>query len=208
MNHYFNPYTIEVIVGTMSSGKTTALLDRGRKVKKYGSVPVVYYKPMIDTRDGDYIASRDGHKVEALLLEKSYDLEEMSGQEPSLILIDEAQFLDNKLPNIVRILKLDGHNVVCTGLPVDFRGQPFGPMPQLMALADNIHYRYPVCMEPVDVCHNNATLPQRLRNEEPDSAFSETIIIEGSTDEITYEPRCAVHHIVPNLRGWLVAEVL
>lgn len=202
-NETYNKATIECVVGTMYSGKSKELIERGYRAETYGHTKVHYFKPAIDTRDMA-IKSRDGQKVEAHLLEKGRDLFNYvngpDGQE--LVIIDEAQFFDQSIVYAVQILKHNGYNVVIGGLDKDFRGQPFGFMPQLMALSDApIKTKYSTCA--VDGCVENGSHPQRLRNGVPDSALSDTVVIEGSTDSIEYRPVCQIHHIVPDLEEYI-----
>jgi len=206
MNSTFNPGTIECIAGTMFSGKSKALIERGYRAAEFGNVDVYYFKPALDTRDRD-ITSRNGNSAKAILLEKGLQiLDHMDEiEKPSMIIIDEAQFFDDTLVFAIQLLRLKGHNVVIAGLDKDFRGQPFGIMPKVMALADShIHKVYPVCS--LD-CVEDGTLPQRLRNGEPDSALSPTVVIEGSSDNITYQPVCTKHHVVPDLEQYIQAQL-
>lgn len=206
-NETYNPNTIEVIVGTMFSGKSKELIERGYRAEKYGSTKVHYFKPSIDTRDMN-IKSRDGQKAEALALDKGRDLikylKETTKQE--LVIIDEAQFFDKSIVYAVQILKFNGYNVVIGGLDKDFRGEPFGYMPQLMALSDApIKTKYSVCA--VDGCVENGSHPLRLRNGAPDSALSDTVVIEGSLDEIEYRPVCKAHHKVPDFLEYITQKL-
>lgn len=207
-NTTFNEGSIEVIVGTMYSGKSRELLYRGSRAEKYGKVPVYYFKPSIDTRDGDFINSRDGITKKASLFKQSKELLQQLNNKPGLVLIDEAQFADKNIVYVSQLLKRKGYNVVLSGLPNDYRGQPFGVMPELMALSDApIKNIFSVCN--IEGCHNDGVLPQRLRNGKPDSALSPTIIIEGSdnSDTIEYEPRCELHHQVPEITEYLEKQM-
>ena len=205
-NTTFNPGYIECIVGTMFSGKSRELLYRGMRAEEYGAVKVLYFKPSIDLRDDEYIKSRDGLSRKAKLYDDSSELLDYVNGKPSLILIDEAQFSDKKLPIVVQLLSKKGHNIVLSGLPKDFRGQPFGVMPLLMALTQIPPKTvYSVCN--IKGCHNDGSLPQRLRNGDPDSALSPTVIIDGSTENITYEPRCEIHHEVPDIQVYLAQQL-
>ncbi len=206
MNSTFNPGYIECIVGTMFSGKSRELLYRGMRAEEFGDVKVLYFKPTVDTRDDEFIKSRDGMERRASLFSNGRELLNFVNGVPSLILIDEVQFCDESLIYAVQLLKFKGHNIVLSGLHTDFRGQPFGIMPQIMALSDTpIKSVFSVCN--ISGCHNDGVLPQRLRNGLPDSALSPTIIIEGSSEEITYEPRCADHHIVPDIDRYLLNQL-
>ncbi|OLS24958.1 MAG: Thymidine kinase [Candidatus Heimdallarchaeota archaeon LC_2] len=207
-NTTYNEGSIEVIVGTMFSGKSRELLYRGTRAERYGQIPVYYFKPSIDTRDGEYINSRDGITKKASLFKQSRELLEKLNDKPGLVLIDEAQFADKNIVYVSQLLKRKGYNIVISGLPNDYRGQPFGVMPELMALSDApIKNIFSVCN--IDGCHNDGVLPQRLRNGEPDSALSPTIIIEGSDnkDKIEYEPRCELHHKVPEIDKYLEKQM-
>lgn len=206
LNSTYNPGTIECIIGTMFSGKSRELLYRGMRAEEYGQVKVQYYKPAIDTRDDDIIRSRDGMSRKAILFDSADEILRYVNGTPCLILIDEAQFADETLVYVVQILKNRGHNVVLSGLANDFRGQPFGIMPQLMALSDNpIKTVYSVCS--IEGCRNDGVLPQRLRNGKPDSALSPTVIIEGANENILYEPRCLDHHSVPDIEEYLISKI-
>ncbi|MHA2168957.1 MAG: thymidine kinase [Candidatus Kariarchaeaceae archaeon] len=202
LNTTFNRGCLEVIVGTMYSGKSKELIERGNRAKNYGGVDTYYFKPTIDTRDKE-IASRNGQTALATQVETGKDiLNHMKAQSDAVVIIDEAQFFDETILYAVQLLKLREFNVVIAGLDKDFRGQPFGVMPQLMALSDvAIRKIYPVCS--IDGCVEDGTLPQRLRNGEPDSALSPTIVIEGSKDDIEYRPVCRLHHEVPDLGEYI-----
>ncbi len=205
-NTTFNLGAIEGIVGTMFSGKSRELLFRGMRAEDYGSVPVYYFKPAVDTRDDNNISSRDGLKKEAIVFKSGKEILEHVHDKPSLILIDEAQFADESLIYAIQLLKNMGHNVVLSGLPLDFRGQPFNIMPQIMALCDYpLKTVYSVCS--IEGCHNDGASPQRLRNGEPDSALSPTVIIEGSAENISYEPRCFDHHSVKDIEQYLTERM-
>ncbi|MCY3412616.1 MAG: thymidine kinase [Candidatus Heimdallarchaeota archaeon] len=197
-NQTYNRATIEAVKGTMFSGKSKELIERGYRAENFGHTKVHYFKPAIDTRSIE-IVSRDGQKQKAILLEKGKDLLNYlpgaEGQE--LIIIDEAQFFDESIIYAVQILKAKGYNVVIGGLDKDFRGEPFGFMPHIMALSDTmIQAKYSVCS--VDGCVEDGAFPLRLRNGKPDSALSPTVVIEGSSDEIEYRPVCQKHHEIPD----------
>ena len=192
----------------MFSGKSKALLERGLRASEYGGIDVYYFKPALDTRDIE-IVSRNGMAKTATLVEKGIEIYEQMLDVPteSVVIIDEAQFFDESLVYAVQLLKIRGHNIVVAGLDKDFRGQSFGFMPQLMALCDtHIQKVYPVCS--IEGCFEDGTLPQRTRNGEPDSALSPTVVIEGSSDEISYAPVCSSHHRVPDLEEYIKNQML
>ena len=203
MNQTFNRGCLESIIGTMFSGKSKALIERGYRAAEYGGISVYYFKPKLDTRDIE-ITSRNGETAKAVLLERGIDIMDYVKNipEPSMIIIDEAQFFDETLVYAVQLLRIKGHNIIVAGLDKDFRGQPFGIMPAIMALSDTkITKIYPVCS--IEGCVEDGSLPQRSRNGEPDSALSPTVVIEGSSDSITYAPVCSIHHSVPDLKEYV-----
>ena len=110
--------------------------------------------------------------------------------------IEEGQFFDEGLPEVVEVVADSGKQVLVTGLDRDFRGIPFGPMPRLMALADQVTKLTAICV----VCGEQATRTQRLIDGHPAGADSPLIVIGGMGDE-TYEARCRLHHEVPPPSG-------
>ena len=205
-NSTYNPGYIECIVGTMYSGKTREVIYRGRKAEKFGAIEVQYFKPNVDTKHNGVIKCRDGEEEEAITFKKSHEILDKANKEASLILIDEAQFSDNLLPFVVQSLKSKGHNIVVSGLIKDFRAQPFSVMAKLMAMADvPAKVVFSVCSS--EGCQNDGVFAQRFRNNEPDSALSPTVIIEGSNELISYEPRCVNHHFVPDIQEYLERKI-
>lgn len=212
-NNVFNQGNIEVIVSNMFSGKTDHLIKRRDRALKYANIPVTIIKPTIDTKGGDDVVTArieqdDGTTIEKQRPCRSFKTSwgmyhHFNKRIPQLILSDESQFWDKSIHNIAQLLVRLGHNIVFYGLPRDFRKQPFGYIPQLMAVAtrDPIFLKEAVCS--VDNCYNDGVNPQRLHFGEPDDAFSPTVIIDGSDDDYSYEPRCEKHHIVKRLEKWL-----
>jgi len=207
MSRFFNKYKIETVVGNMSGGKTTDLIHRGKIVEYYGSIDVFYFKHCNDTRtSASIIRSKDGISVDAVSFKSGYDIvRAIADTPPSLILVDETQFAYKDIIHAAWLLRNAGHNIVFYGLALDYRGMTFGYMPHLMAMADIVHYKYPMCSAK-EGCYEDGVLPQRLRNGKPDSAWSPTVIIDGEREDITYEPRCMVHHTVPNLKAWIDSQ--
>ena len=123
MNQTFNRASLEVIAGTMFSGKSKALLERGHRASEYGNIDVYYFKPILDTRDKG-IVSRNGMSKEAFLVKRGMDIfkqmEEVRNE--SMIIIDEGQFFDDSLIYAIQLLRLKGHNLIVAGLDRDFRG--------------------------------------------------------------------------------------
>lgn len=200
MNETFNRATIEALVGTMYSGKTEELASRIKRAKELGQCVVYTFRPIVDTRKQRQVAT-DQVKRAWDIIKKIDFLDERI-----MVVIDEAQFIDQTVLYAVQILKMRGCNVIVAGLDKDFRGQPFGYMPHLMALSDKKinHLEKAVCYK--HGCLEVATLPQRLKDGKPDSALSPTVIIEGSDSSYTYHPVCQKHHEVPGLELYLLKQ--
>jgi thymidine kinase len=154
---------------------------------------VFLIKPRLDTRtDALTVVSRSGAQHTALTVDDSSGIERLAG-EADIVAIEEGQFFDERLPDVVERLADAGKQVLVTGLDTDFRGIPFGPMPRLMALADQVTKLTAICV----VCGEPATRTQRLIDGQPVPADSPLIMIGGLGDE-TYEARCRLHHEVPS----------
>jgi len=167
---------IEVICGSMFSGKTEELIRRLKRAK-YAQQRVEIVKPKIDTRYDDvHVVSHDANQILATPVGASKDiLKLVEGVE--VLGIDEAQFFDEDLPEVCQTLALQGIRVIIAGLDMDFRGVPFGPIPDLLAVAEYITKVHAICPH----CGNLATHSYRLSND------SNTVLL-GEKD--AYEPRC------------------
>jgi thymidine kinase len=153
---------------------------------------VILVKPRLDTRtDRVTVVSRSGAQHHAVTVDSSAEIEAATA-DADIVAVEEAQFFDERLPEVVESLAALGKQVVLTGLDRDFRGIPFGPMPRLLALADQVTKLTAICV----VCGEPATRTQRLIDGQPASADSPLIVIGGMGDE-TYEARCRLHHEVP-----------
>ena len=152
---------------------------------------VQVFKPIIDDR---YIIERvhshAGIEIDAIPLAEITDLYKYLDPETSVVGIDEAQFFGKEIVNIVDDLANQGIRVILAGLDMDFRGEPFGMMPVLMAKAEKVDKLYAICM----VCGEPATRTQRIINGEP-ANYNDPVIIVGASE--MYEARCKKHHIVP-----------
>lgn len=167
---------IEVICGSMFSGKTEELIRRLKRAK-YAQQRVEIVKPKIDTRYDDvHVVSHDANQILATPVGASKDiLKLVEGVE--VLGIDEAQFFDEDLPEVCQTLALQGIRVIIAGLDMDFRGVPFGPIPALLAVAEYITKVHAICPH----CGNLATHSYRLTSD------SNTVLL-GEKD--AYEPRC------------------
>jgi thymidine kinase len=183
---------VHVICGCMFCGKTDEMLRLLRRFSIAGR-RVLLIKPRLDTRTEEVrVVSRSGAEHQALSVEDSSEIEALVG-DADIVAIEEGQFWDASLPDAVERLAEAGKQVLVTGLDRDFRGVPFGPMPRLMALADQVTKLTAICM----VCGEPATRTQRLIDGAPAPADSPLIVIGGMGDE-TYEARCRLHHEVPD----------
>ncbi|MCC6628279.1 MAG: thymidine kinase [Chloroflexi bacterium] len=184
---------VHVIAGCMFCGKTDEMLRLLRRFSIAGR-QVVLIKPRLDTRtDNVTVVSRSGAQHRAISVDSSAEVEPAAAK-ADIVAIEEAQFFDDGLPEVVERLAAAGKQVVLTGLDRDFRGVAFGPMPRLLALADQVTKLTAICM----VCGEPATRTQRLIDGRPAGADSPLIVIGGMGDE-TYEARCRLHHEVPGL---------
>jgi thymidine kinase len=185
---------IEVICGSMFSGKTEELIRRLRRAK-FANQRVEVFKPKMDTRyDAQKVVSHDATEILAIPLDDSSKILQHTIQRTSLgeggqmdvIGIDEAQFFDLELTDVCQKLALKGIRVIVAGLDMDYRGIPFGPMPHLLAVAEYITKVHAICAH----CGNLATHSYRK------VAQSERIML-GEKD--TYEPRCRACYNMGNI---------
>jgi thymidine kinase len=182
---------VHVIAGCMFCGKTDEMLRLLRRFSIAGR-RVILVKPRLDTRtDRVTVVSRSGAQHHAVTVDDSREIEAATA-DADIVAIEEGQFFDERLPEVVERLAELGKQVVVTGLDRDFRGVPFGAMPRLLALADQVTKLTAICM----VCGEPATRTQRLIDGEPAPTDSPLIVIGGICDE-TYEARCRLHHEVP-----------
>lgn len=182
--------SIEVITGSMFSGKTDELIRRLRRAKiaKQG---VLVVKPNLDTRYSiDKVASHAGSEFEATPIRSPSEIEALLTDEITVLAVDEAQFFDDTICSIVQELADKGRRVIVAGLDTDFRGEPFGPMPELMALAERVDKLHAICM----VCGGNASRTQRMIDGKP-ARYDEPVVVVGASE--LYEARCREHHEVP-----------
>ena len=137
---------IEVICGSMFSGKTEELIRRMKRAK-FAKQKVEIFKPAIDTRYSDEeVVTHEGQSIASTPLDSSASILLLSS-DIDVVGIDEAQFFDNGLPDICNQLANNGMRVIVAGLDMDFRGVPFGPMPQLMAIADEVTKVHAICVQ-------------------------------------------------------------
>jgi thymidine kinase len=178
---------IEVICGSMFSGKTEELIRRVRRAQ-IARQKVQVFKHSLDVRyAAREVASHNGLQLEAVPVENSAQLRALIAPETTVVAIDEGQFFDEGLVSLCEELADRGLRVIVAGLDLDFRGEPFGPMPQLMARAERVDKLQAICV----VCGGPASRTQRLINGQP-AAYDDPVIMVGA-DEV-YQARCRGCH--------------
>jgi thymidine kinase len=182
---------IEVITGPMFAGKSEELIRR-IKTLSYAHQKIMAFKPAIDNRyDKTAIASHDGDKYEAYAIKEANDILKLVKPYTQVVAVDEVQFFGKEIIQICEDLADKGVRVIVAGLDMDFRGEPFGPMPQLLARAEFVTKLTAACT----VCGCAATRTQRIINGHP-ADYNDPVILVGAKE--SYEARCRKHHIVPN----------
>ena len=181
--------SLTVITGSMFSGKTEELIRRLRRAL-YARRSVLVFKHALDTRsDLTEIRSHNGVPHEAIAVSTSGELLEGVEPETDVVAVEEAQFFDKGIVDACRRLADAGYGVIVAGLDMDFRGEPFGPMPMLLAEADEVVKLRAICAR----CGRDASRSQRLLDGKPAPA-SAPIILVGAQE--TYEARCRHCHEV------------
>ncbi len=182
---------IEMICGPMFSGKTEELIRRLRRAK-IARQRVVVFKPSLDTRyDEVQIVSHSAQRIPSIPVEDPLMMEHCLKQlslPVDVIGIDEAQFFDDTIIQLVENWANSGIRVVVAGLDQDYLGQPFGPIPHLLAIADMVTKQYAVCV----LCGAPATKSQRVLANHPTDQSVEKVLI-GALDN--YEARCRGCHV-------------
>jgi thymidine kinase len=191
---------VEVICGSMFSGKSEELIRRVRRTQ-FAKQSIVVFKPQLDNRYAEEaIVSHNGVSFMATPISLSSEIFQYVNDETDVIAIDEVQFFDEEITDVVQQLANSGYRVICAGLDQDFRGEPFGPMPAIMAVAELVTKLQAVCA----VCGSPASRTQRLINGRP-ASYHDPIILVGASE--AYEPRCRHHHEVPKTPSELVSAV-
>jgi thymidine kinase len=174
---------IEVIVGCMFSGKTEELIRRLRRAE-IARQKVAVFKPKIDVRfSTDHIVSHSDARLKSYVVQTSKEIEELA-QDAQVIGIDEGQFFDIGIIEVANRLANAGKRVIVAGLDQDYRGMPFEPMPQMLAIAEYITKTLAICV----VCGNPADRTQRTTE-------SNERVLVGAKD--SYEARCRKCFVPP-----------
>jgi thymidine kinase len=188
--HRYDGGWIELICGSMFSGKSEELirrLVRAEIAKQKAQV----FKPSLDDRyQHDKVSSHSGIHFEATVVQNAEEIAAQIAEDTDVIAIDEVQFFDWKIAELCDNLAHEGRRIILAGLDMDFRGEPFGPMPLLMAQAEVVDKLQAICM----VCGAPASRTQRLIDGRP-ANYDDPIILVGASE--VYEARCRQHHDVP-----------
>lgn len=180
---------IEVISGSMYAGKTEELLRRIKRIE-YAKKNIVVFKPKIDDRYSQTeIVSHNNGRTKSLIVSKSNEIYDYLKVLPYAVAIDEVQFFDSGIVEVCEYLADHGVRVIVAGLDRDFRGEPFGVMPMLLARSEYVTKLNAICQ----VCGAPATRTQRLINGKP-AHYDDPIILVGAKEQ--YEARCRHCHVV------------
>ena len=167
---------IEVVCGSMFSGKTEELIRRLRRAQ-FANQKIAIFKPTVDNRYSDVeVVSHDFHKLTSTPIKDPADMLKV-GPEVKVVGVDEAQFFGDSLVEVCQTLANRGVRVIVAGLDMDYLGQPFGPMPRLMAVAEDVQKVHAICVK----CGALATFSHRLSK-------SQDLVLLGEKD--IYEPLC------------------
>lgn len=168
---------IEVVCGSMFSGKTEELIRRIKRVQIAGQ-PFKVFKPSIDNRYSDVkVVSHSKSEIGSIVVNNSLEILDMVDHEDDVIGIDEAQFFDDKIINVCTLLANAGKRVIVAGLDMNYAGDPFGPMPGLLAIAEYVTKVKAICLD----CSSLSNFSYRLSD-------NESVVMLGETKE--YIPLC------------------
>jgi thymidine kinase len=174
----------------MFSGKTEELIRRARRAQ-IARQEVQVFKPALDNRyEVEKLASHDGVSLDAVSVEDARQILALLGPDTQVVIVDEAQFFDRSIVDVCASLADGGKRIIVAGLDTDFRGEPFGPVPLLMAEAEVVDKLQAICV----VCGAPATRTQRLIDGRP-ASYEDPIVMVGASE--VYEARCRNCHEVP-----------
>ena len=183
---------VEVICGSMFSGKTEELIRRVRRAQ-IAKQKVQVFKPSLDERYAlEKVTSHNGMDLDATIVTEAREILDLVEPDTAVVAIDEVQFFDWTIAEVCNALAENGKRVIVTGLDMDFRGEPFGPMPLLMAEAERVDKLSAICV----VCGAPASRTQRLIDGQP-ASYDDPVIMVGASE--VYEARCRHCHQVKQL---------
>ncbi|NLS75999.1 MAG: thymidine kinase [Chloroflexi bacterium] len=186
----YNGGWVEVVCGSMFSGKTEELIRRVKRAQ-IAKQKVQVFKPATDTRyDLEKVTSHSGGQIEATIVPDAESILSLVEPDTSVVAVDEVQFFNWEIAEICEVLADRGLRVIAAGLDMDFRGEPFGPMPILMAQAEIVDKLQAICVQ----CGAPANRTQRLVDGRP-ANYDDPVIQVGASE--VYEARCRVCHQVP-----------
>lgn len=178
---------IEAVVGPMYSGKSEELIRRLKRAK-IAKQEVIVFKPCIDNRySKEDVVSHSGISIRAIAINHTEEIHKYITDETQVVGIDEVQFFDEGIVAVALELADKGIRIIAVGLDLDFKAEPFGPVPELLARAEFVDKLQAVCVK----CGAPATRTQRLINKEP-ARYDDPIILVGATE--SYEARCRKCH--------------
>jgi thymidine kinase len=187
---------IELICGGMFAGKTEELIRRVRRAH-FARQKVQVFKPALDNRYAmERVSSHNGVQLDAVPVSSSQEILHLIAPDTTVVAVDEAQFFDPEIVQVCNELADRGMRVIAAGLDMDFRGEPFGPMPVLMTQAERLDKLQAICV----VCGAAASRTQRLVDGQP-ASYDDPVIMVGAQE--TYEARCRHCHEVPGGRTHL-----
>jgi thymidine kinase len=193
MRHSYSGGWIEVVCGSMFSGKTEEMIRRIRRAR-IAKQQVQVFKPAMDDRyHTEQVSSHNGLRWEAVPVGNAREIPDRLAPDTTVVAVDEAQFFDWELSPVCKALAGQGLRVILAGLDMDFKGEPFGPMPLLMAEAEEVTKLQAICV----VCGAPASRTQRLIDGHP-AAYDDPVILVGGSE--SYEARCRYCHQVPRKR--------
>ena len=189
MHHELKTGWIELICGSMFSGKTEELIRRVKRAQ-IARQKVQVFKPRLDDRYATArVSSHDGLHLEATPVENAAEIMAQVDPDTTVVAVDEVQFFDWEIADVAQALADAGKRVILAGLDMDFRGEPFGPVPLLMAQAEKVDKLNAICV----ICGAPASRTQRLINGEP-ASYDDPVILVGASE--VYEARCRACHQV------------
>ncbi|AEB25905.1 MULTISPECIES: thymidine kinase [Bacillus] len=181
---------LELICGSMFSGKSEELIRRVKRAT-YAKQEVKVFKPAIDNRySEEAVVSHNGTSMTSHVISSSAEIWDHISESTDVIAVDEVQFFGESIIDDLSMLADKGYRVIAAGLDMDFRGEPFGVVPDLMAVAESVTKLQAVC----SVCGSPASRTQRLIDGKP-ASYDDPVILVGASE--SYEARCRHHHEVP-----------
>lgn len=194
MNEYFKEGKLEVYCGPMKSGKSKHLISRIDTFSYVKNIDFLIFKPKIDTREVKLNSRHSNFKYDCILINEN-EPEQISNyikETTKVIFIDEIQFFSKEIIKVLNLLLEKKHHLIVSGLDLDFRGEPFGSMGNILCMADKVIKLKGVCE--FENCNKRATHTQRLILGEP-AKYDEPLVLIGDEEE-GYQCRCRLHHIV------------